>query len=406
MSGKKKSIHYAWICCLAGMLLFFITVGLSGNVYSVYQPYFRDAFLLTESRLAFMNTSRQIAGIAAMAVLGLYYRKLSLKWGMVLAAFTTVVGFVFMAFASGYPMLLAGCLLTGFGNNLGGMVPISMMMDRWFIKDRSIAVSICSASSGIATFLAPKIITESIGQHGLTLTLAVQAGIMLFFTALCALLFCESPEKKNLFAYGEEDEAAAQAFARPDPPALPKLIWLLIYLMMFIMGGLSGCAIATLPLLAKSQGYSDAVMATSVSLAGIALLAGKLLFGWLSERITQYKTTLLYGFIMTGGLILLCFSALSPVLLYAGSILYIGTLAMIAIGLVTWVTDWVPERSWAKFRQRWQLVFNIGCLIFSIVPGILADRFGGSYLPTFYIYLGESVVCLIILFITYRASRR
>lgn len=388
------------------MLLFFITVGLSGNGYSVYQPFFRDSFSLTESQLAFMNTSRQIAGIAAMMILGLYYRKISLKWGMVLAALISVSGFALMAFAKSYYALVIACLLTGFGNNLGGMVPISMMMDRWFVKDRSIAVSICSASSGIATFLAPKLITGSIGRYGLAFTLAGQAAIMLFFTILCSFLFCESPDRKNLYAYGDGTAAAADAPVRRDPPPLPKFIWFLIFLMMFIMGGLSGCAIATLPLLAKSQGYSDAIMANSVSLAGFALLAGKLAYGWLCERITQYKTTLLYGVIMVCGLILLCFSSVSRFVLYAGSILYIGTLAMIAIGLVTWVTDWVKESEWAKFRQRWQLIFNIGCLAFSMVPGILADHFHGSYLPTFYILLGEAVVCLAILTVTYRASMK
>lgn len=392
--------------------MFFITVGLSSNCYSVYQPYFRDSFSLTESKLAFMNTSRQIAGIIAMAVIGIYYRNISLKWGMIAAAVMSTSGYVMLACSRNYVMLVLACLLTGFGNNFGGMIPISMLLDRWFAKDRSLAVSICSASSGVATFVAPKLITGSIARYGLSITLAGQAFVMLLFTLLCAVLIYEYPQKKHLVRFGEGEDSipgpgeTSQDILRQEPAPLPNCIWILVFFMVFLMGGLSGCAIASLPLLAKSQGYSDSIMANAVSLAGFALLAGKLLYGWLCERISQYRVTMIYGIIMILGLILLCVSAAGKMILYAGSILYIGTLAMIAIGLVTWAIDWVRQSDWVRYRSRWMLTFNVGCLVFSIVPGILADRFNGSYLPAFYILLGEAIVCLIIIFLTYRAARR
>lgn len=403
MQKKSFTVHYAWICCLAGALLFFTTVGLAGNGYSVYQPFFAAQFGLTQTQLAFMNTCRQISGITAMALLGLYYRKLNLKWGMILAAFLSTVGFFTMSIAKSYPVLLSACLVVGAGNCLGGMVPISMLLDRWFEKKRSLAVSICSASSGIATFLAPKLITGSIESFGLQLTLLGQAVLMTVMCILCAVLFVDSPGRIHTTKYGEVETSSFSSVTHKDPPPIGKVNWGLLWFMFFLMGGLSGCALAILPLVATSQGYSASEMATAVSLGGIALLAGKLLFGVLCEKITQFKATLLYGILMITGLVLLCFSGISKYFLYAGSIFYIGTLAMIAIGLVNWTSDWVPEKDWASYRQKFQLMFTVGSLVFSILPGVLADHYGGSYMPTVYILLAESVVCTLILYGTYKA---
>lgn len=406
MHKKPFSIHYAWVCCLAGALLFFTTVGLSGNGYSIYQPYFAEEFNLTQTQLAFMNTCRQLAGITAMALLGLYYRRINLKWGMIFAAVLSTAGFFCMSAAGSYPLLLIACLITGAGNCLGGMVPISMLLDRWFNKKRSLAVSVCSASSGIATFLAPGLITASIETGGLQRTLLGQAALMSVMCFLCAFLFVDSPSKLHTTKYGDTGADSESGITRKDPPSLSGANWAIIYFMLFLMGGLSGCALAILPLVASSQGYSASEMATCMSLGGISLLVGKLLFGVLCEKISQYKATLLYGFIMITGLTLLCFSGYSRYILYAGSIFYIGTLAMIAIGLVSWTSDWVIEKDWAKYRQRFQLIFTVGSLAFSIIPGILADHFHGSYLPTVYILLGESVVCLVILYRTYKSLQR
>lgn len=405
MRRKKLKIHYAWICCLAGALLFFSTIGLSSNCYSVYQPFISERFGLTQTKLSLMNTARQITGILAMALLGVYYQKVPLKWGMTAGALLSVAGYALLSLSKSYPMLLLGCAVTGLGNNIAGMVPISMLLDRWFLKDKSLAVSLCSASSGIATFLAPSLITGAIGRFGLSATLFGQAVFMALLVLTCAFLFVDSPKMKHLVPYGEEDSAAAEASVKGPEKVLSGASCLPVFFMMFLMGGLSGCAIALLPLVATSSGYNAQQMALSVSAGGLALVVGKILYGILCEKITQYKTTLLFGVVMIGGLICLRCCSRSAAFLYLGSIFYIGTLAMIAIGMISWTQDWFAPEKWMRYRQLFNLIFNVGNLSFSVIPGFLADRSGGSYMPAVTILLGESVVCLLILYFTYRSLK-
>ena len=75
MNSMKKtgsSIHYAWVICAAGTLLFFVLTGLSNNAYAVYQPFISDSFSLTQTALSFMNTCRNLAAILSTVVLAAF----------------------------------------------------------------------------------------------------------------------------------------------------------------------------------------------------------------------------------------------------------------------------------------------------------------------------------------------
>lgn len=409
MNSMKKtgsSIHYAWVICAAGTLLFFVLTGLSNNAYAVYQPFISDSFSLTQTALSFMNTCRNLAAILSTVVLAAFYRKFNLKNGLTIAASFTLAGFAVMALAKSYPALVIGCALTGFGNQLGGIVPVSLLMDRWFLSRRKLAVSICSSASGIATFIAPKFITAAVEKFGLSSALLGQTVLMLLLILVCFLLFVNDPKEKGMKPYQDGSAEKITSGTKKEPAPLSKANRFLAYATIFLTGGLCGCAMAVLPLVATSFGYSSSVMATTVSIGGLSLLLGKLLYGWLCEKITQFKTVLLFGSLMITGLSLLIFGGRSTAFLYAGSVLWVGSLAMIAIGLVAWPADWFSEAEQISCRQRFIFLHTGGTFAFSIVPGLLADRFGGSYLPTVLIFLAEAVITLTVVVVTYRAAGR
>ncbi len=408
MKNRIFPIHYAWIICLSGFILFFMSVGLVNNSYAVYQPYFLKTFGLTQTQLSFMNTCRLLSGFLSLSVLGLYYRNINVRFGILIGCFILIAGYFFFALAKGYFALVIGCCLSGFGVNLTGAIPISLLIDRWFLKRRNLAMSLFSSSSGIATFIAPQLIARSISRFGLSSTLAGQAITMLLLSLLCYLLFIEFPTDKHLAPFGVECDTPAKAAASPkkEPPPLGKGLWVSIYAMLTILGAVCGCALAVLPLIANSQGYSDSQMATAVSLGGISLLVGKLAFGWFSEKITQYKTSMLFSFFLVLGVSFLVFSRFSVILLYAGAVFFIGSISMAAIGLVSWPADWAPEREWPRLRQLFNLLYCVGSMVFSIVPGVLADRFGGSYQPTVYILLVGGLICFFFLYWTYKTVNK
>lgn len=69
-------------------------------------------------------------------------------------------------------------------------------------------------------------------------------------------------------------------------------------------------------------------------------------------------------------------------------------MAVSVVGTVAWAWDLSPDDLKDKMVQRFQLLMSIGGLSFNIVPGVLADRFHGSYIPAFVIL---AVFCLVLI---------
>ena len=60
-------------------------------------------------------------------------------------------------------------------------------------------------------------------------------------------------------------------------------------------------------------------------------------------------------------------------------------MAVSVVGTVAWAWDLSRESRHDQTIQRFQLIMNAGGLSFNIVPGIIADRCNGSYIPAFII---------------------
>ena len=57
--------------------------------------------------------------------------------------------------------------------------------------------------------------------------------------------------------------------------------------------------------------------------------------------------------------------------------------AMTSLGLAAWAGDWSSHAEYEKTVRVFQIGYAAGSLLFGTVPGLLADRFGGSYRPAY-----------------------
>ena len=83
---NKPKLHYAWIVCLCGLWLFVCNMGLTSNILSVYLP-FIEAEGLSDSMGSAILSVRCVFSFAVTFLVELYYRKLSLRRGILLASF-------------------------------------------------------------------------------------------------------------------------------------------------------------------------------------------------------------------------------------------------------------------------------------------------------------------------------
>ena len=363
-----KKIHYGWLVCAGCALLLFCTSGLSINAFTVYQPYIMAQNGFTNAQSSAIITFRSLSSFLGMLLTGFYYKKLSLRTGMGAAGGLLLAGFVTYAFAESHFAYCLGSTLVGFGYGFGTMIPIAMVLGRWFTAKRTFALGICSAVTGFSTLGIPSLLTGLVEQHGLRHTFLLESGCIALLVTAAVLLIRNDPGDLGLQPHGAApEEDAAPAASRPS--VLTGKYWLLIVPMLLLLGAMTNVGYSHLSVLLSSQGFDGQLTALAITVSGITLTLGKYGYGWLSDRVGTYRSNRIFGAVLTLGMALCCVMGSSPV------------------GLNAWAGDLSSPDQYNANVRRFQLGYSGGTLLFSSLPGVLADRFGGSYVPAYLFFV-------------------
>lgn len=410
----KKKIHYAWVICFGCALMFFCTCGLSCNVFGVYSPFIMKQFGYTKTQVSLINSGRSLSQILAVMIAGKYYRKLKARQGMLIAGALCSIGYICYGFSENLPMFLLGSGFVGFGYGLGAMIPISMILERWFWKDRTLAVSLVSAASGLATLGIPSLITANIEKHGMAYAFILEGSIMLVLEFMSFLIIKNNPSELSIQAFGEKEAktnamymaASRSAEKKDDRKYISGKYWFVIYIMAVLATTFNSAGFGCLSMLVTTEGFDSATVALSLSMAGFMLMMGKFIFGICSTKFTQYKTSIAFGIVCTISTVMCCFISMGKVMLFASVGLYGGALSMYSVGQVSWLDEWASPEERADKLRLLQVIFSVGALFTNFFSGVMADACGGSYIP-FYVLcaVGAGAVTFIVWY-TYRKLRK
>lgn len=392
-----KKINYAWIICLACFLMIYSTRGIAFNNFAVYQPFIQSKFRLTNTQLSSLTTVRAILALAAVAASGLYYKHLTVRSGMFLAGIISASSFLLFSFSSTYPGFLIGSALTGIAYGLGTNIPMAMIIERWFNKNRKFASGICTFASSASLIGIPSLMTYMIEHTGIRVAFLFTGALVLAFVIVCFLLIRNHPEDLQLEPYGgreyQENTDTAQTEKKrviTNPGILPYEWWFLL-LALALLGALTNTAYGHMTIFLSTEGVSAQQIAVIFSIAGVSSASAKLIYGWLSEKITSYVVNWVYFIFATAGMLGLCLFVHNIVLLTISGILIGIGFALCGPGQLAWAWDLSSPDQYNTAIRRFQLAYSVGAIIFNMLPGILADRCNGSYLPAFIFFTVISI---------------
>ncbi len=379
-----KRMHYAWVICLCGLWLFVCNMGLCSNILSVYLP-FIEAEGLTHSMGSAILTVRCVFSFAATFLVELYYRKLSLRRGILMASLVGAVSAAVYSIGGSAFVYYTGAALGGVCYGLGTVFPVSLLLTRWFHARRGLALGISTAGSGVASMVCSPLVSGLVQRYSLRTAFLVQGAFMLV-SALAVFLFLrDTPAQKGLTPYGEGGAGnAVKVRGQEGPASLPKGVLWMLALMMLIIGGGGQAFSGHLSVLAKSCGYGLQAAAAVVSVQGMVLVCSKLLSGGMADRFgTKRCTTLLMVIFALGSALALFMDGVSLFWCYAPVALMGFGASVYNVGPPLWAKDLSDSAGYPKLLRWLQLFFNLGGILFSAVPGIIADRTGeykSSYL--------------------------
>jgi sugar phosphate permease len=214
-------------------------------------------------------------------------------------------------------MFYAFYLLNALGYVCGGPLPNQVLLSRWFDTSRGKAMGFAYLGIGIGGYLVLKLSPRLVDAFGWRGALQV-LGILIIALALPMAYFVRD----------EPESAAAKPGARPAPSVAPMgsifrqpAFYLLALGSMCSIGAVGGTNQHLKLFLSLDLKFSQTAAASIASAVLACSIAGRLLMGWLADRIPRKHVMLLIYTLIAGSIPLLFFAQSQPAL-YAFAVIF------------------------------------------------------------------------------------
>ncbi|MDR3512723.1 MAG: MFS transporter [Caulobacteraceae bacterium] len=297
--------------------------------------------------------------------------------------------------------VVAFSVMMGAAGALSGVIPCQTGVAAWFVRRRTMALSILYAAQGVGGFLAVHAINAvnaATGQWRDGWWLFAAAGVVGLVTA--ALLVRDTPpiseaEPEMMPARVAEESASASAGEGNLAEALRSpLLWAVCLTMLTLMAG-SGFILAHSQVYFRGLGFTPTMAASTVSTMSIATVGGNIGFGMLAARLGLKRTYILALLAFAAGLALLANvhneAGLAIYAIVAGIGFGAGQVGAMAILGHYWAARLFPA-----LTATGLLVQTMGGGLVPIIAGAYFDAHQ-SYLPVIYALAALNVVAALIL---------
>ena len=252
--------------------------------------------LLTAANLGIVFTVANSVGPITMISGGAMNEKLGMKKVVFIGGLLFGCGLLGSSFASSIPALI---LFYGLGCGLGmGMVygcTISNSV-KFFPDKRGLIGGIATATYGLSSVLIPPIANQMIQRLGVEKTLLVLGIVFLVLICLCSFLIDSCPAD-FLPTNGWKPKENTGLVKRQDYKWNQMLKDKRFYLMllMLLCGAFSGLMITSQasPMAQKMAGMTAAKAATAVSILALFNASGRILSGYLSDKLGRSKVLIM-----------------------------------------------------------------------------------------------------------------
>ena len=273
-------------------------------------------------------------------------------------------------------------LVVGAGSGGVTMVMGSTVVNRWFVRQRGLALGVLGAatSAGQIVFTPTLMhLTLRWGWRGSTLFMAGILAVLVF--PLAALFLRNRPSDLGLQPYGVDGAIDQSAAIQPDPHPMRRVVrtadfWLLA-------GSFAICGLTTSGLIqthlishGTEHGFSEMTMAAALGVMGAADVIGTIASGWICDRFGA-RGPLAFYYLFRGVSLLLLPYVHTRGMMLAFAVLY---------GL-NWISTVPPTSALAadRFgRQNVGLVF--GWIFFAHQVGAAIAAYGAGLL---HVWLGN-----------------
>lgn len=314
---------------MAGLVMFMIQMTYS---FQVFLPILSNEFGWSRGLIGgAASVAIALTGIIA-PLAGLFTAKYGSRRAIMVGNLTIALGFLILSLHTRVWHLYLGYgVLVGLGMGLGGLLPSTTLANNWFVRKRSLAVSIVTASSSIGGFVFMQITTMLVGSVGWRLAFLGLSIIAIIFAVVIPGIFVRNkPEDlgqvpDGVAALEQEQEGdgdnKSTLYTTPVDFTLrealrTRALWMLVFIVItvgFVQSMLYVHQMASL----ETKGITGIMAATAAGLLPGMGILGALGIGFLGLRINIWPLSIASLVIATLGMsLILVANSIAMVFLY------------------------------------------------------------------------------------------
>ena len=368
---KKKLWHPAFGVFIACFLMFGVHGGIIAGCYGNMLKPMAAGLGVEYSQVSLYGTIYNYTMVIGLFVVGYLYKKFDAKILCIIGLCIETIAYSCISFVTTLPLFYVLAVLVACGASLIIYTPVPLLMSRWFKKNFGLFFGITIAGSGVVTTIVSPIVGGWVKAGGWQCGWR-NAGILGFILSvpIVILLLKSSPEKAGCKAFGETDEAPDNAVKTPAAAApaeklgIGKILGSGVFWLLVVFCGLESISCYTQPHIssyAQTVGLDAVAAGACVSTIAVGSIFGKILLGWLKDRIGPVIATVIAMVVGAIAILLIRFGASNYTALYAGCVLF----GMSLYSANTALTPLIGRDAISKdnFAQTWSYVSALNKLI-------------------------------------------
>lgn len=404
----RPGIFYGWFVVAASFLNLFFTTGVIYYSLPVFYPSFVSALGFTRAQvtqgflIGFLAVGLPFGYIAGVLVDRLGARTVILLGLGFVGVPLTIMGFMHHLWQ--YQVL---CLLEVLGYVLAGPVSNQVLIARWFSAHRGRAMGFAYLGLGLGGVIAPPAASVLIHAYGWRHAMEIVGCLILLVLFPVNIFITRSgPAEMDLLPDGAPAPLAgalSSAGASIGEALRTRNFWLLTIGSGLVVGAIN-TVIQHFILLLVDHGYTRARGAAFLSALLASSLAGRILVGYLADRVRQKKNVMALFYLLIGASVPLLLIAAQPIAAWSFALLFgfsMGADYML-IPLVT--AECFGLASFGKILGAVITGYSVGQWVAPWVAGKVFDA-RHSYDPAWMLLCGAGLLGALAIFLVRPADR-
>ena len=331
MSPRPKIFYGWWIVATASLGLFLSTGTIVVFVFGVFFKSLSQDFHASRSAVSLAFTLHNVIGALCAPLFGRMIDRVGAR--RVILIGTAIFALILLScemLGSRIAFLYLFYISLGLVSGSTSPVPYGVVVSHWFDRRRGLALGLMAMGLGLGAIFMPLLAQWLIATFGWRTAYATLGGAALLISLpVVAAYLLDDPKQKGLQPDGRVPAQTPEQNANRDEGLSwhqtwhHPTFWLMIFAFFLAGTSLFGC-IVHLPALLSDRGVSAQSAALASSLAGVALLVGRLGTGYLLDRFFAPRLAMLFFGGAAVGIALLWIGIAGKVALLAAFFLGLG----------------------------------------------------------------------------------